>query len=303
MGEIKDNKIKVLLIEDNPDHIKLIETMCIDIKKGNIALYEAKRIQEAKEIIKNKPIDIVLLDLTLTESQGIDTVKHFKEFLEEIPFIILTVLEDDLIELQTLKEGIQDYLVKGDFNYNLLWRSITYSIERHKLLSKLRDFALFDELTGLYNRRGFFNFLERQIKISERSKDKFHLAFADLDKLKIINDTYGHTKGDEAIVSAANVLRKIFRGSDIIARIGGDEYAIIIAEGDKLEDTDSINRRLQEAIASLNKTKKHPFDLSISIGMTIYNPANPITIEKLISEADNEMYKIKSKKKEKYSKN
>lgn len=294
---INHKKVKVLLIEDNPDHVLLIKEKCNAISKGIIDICEADNIKEGLNIISNKQIELVLLDLSLPGSEGIDTVLHFKDYLEKIPFIILTSLDDEIIELETIKEGIQDYLVKGEFDHKLLWRSINYAIERHKLLKILREHAIYDQLTGLYNRRGFFNFLDQQVKLSNRNKNEFFLVFADLDGLKLVNDTMGHTIGDDALVCASNILKEVFRESDTIARIGGDEFAIIITGSKEVDNINSIEKRLENAVDNFNKECDNPFTISISIGVSTYNPINPITEDKLIAMADKEMYYMKQKRK------
>lgn len=290
-------KVKVLLIEDNPDHVLLIKEKCNAITRGTIDLCEANCIKKGLAIIADKQIEIVLLDLCLPDSKGIETVMHFKDYLEKIPFIILTSLDDEIIELDTIKEGIQDYLVKGEFDHKLLWRSINYAIERHKLLKILREHAIYDQLTGLYNRRGFFNFLDQQVKLSNRNKNEFFLVFADLDGLKLVNDTMGHTVGDDALVCASNILKEVFRESDTIARIGGDEFAIIITGSKEIGNIKSIGNRLEDAVNNLNEEAENPFKLSISIGISKYDPIHPITEDKLIAKADKKMYYMKKQRK------
>jgi diguanylate cyclase (GGDEF)-like protein len=118
------------------------------------------------------------------------------------------------------------------------------------------------------------------------------LFFADLDKLKVINDTYGHGAGDEALKKTAQVLREIFRESDIIARIGGDEFAVITVDGRRC-DPDEYGRRLKQRLRKHNAERKEPYDLSLSMGAAVSGPDELASIEKLMSQADEILYKNK----------
>jgi diguanylate cyclase (GGDEF)-like protein len=154
--------------------------------------------------------------------------------------------------------------------------------------------SLIDDLTGIYNRRGFFTLAEQQIKIANRMKRGMFLLFTDLDDLKTINDTLGHREGDLALIDTANILKETFRESDIIARIGGDEFVSLIIEPS--DGAQSIVPRLQEKLDFHNTKMDRPYKLSLSIGLAQYNPEQPCTIDDLLSMADKLMYEQKQKK-------
>jgi diguanylate cyclase (GGDEF)-like protein/PAS domain S-box-containing protein len=168
--------------------------------------------------------------------------------------------------------------------------------DRRKMEKKLQAIALTDELTGLYNRRGFLSLAERQIKLSRRNKTKLLLFFVDLDGMKKINDNLGHEEGDKALISAARVLVQTFRESDILSRMGGDEFAILAVNADTVV-LDVLMRRFQKFIDYLNTRKAQKYKLSMSIGYALYDPKHPCTIDELISNADKAMYEDKSRKK------
>jgi diguanylate cyclase (GGDEF)-like protein/PAS domain S-box-containing protein len=177
-------------------------------------------------------------------------------------------------------------------------RDITETVQMRE---KLYALSLHDELTGLYNRRGFLNLAQQQIRIADRTKsdkikimDKILLLFIDLDDLKQINDKLGHNEGDRALIDTAKILKKTFRESDIIARFGGDEFAILALNSseDKI-----LFERLQKNIDAYNALGNSSYTLSISTGVAIYNPENPCTLDKLISRADTLMYEHKKSKK------
>jgi diguanylate cyclase (GGDEF)-like protein/PAS domain S-box-containing protein len=153
--------------------------------------------------------------------------------------------------------------------------------------------SLMDELTGLYNRRGFSSLAEHQFKLSKRSHKSMVLFFGDLDELKTINDTLGHLEGDQALVDTANLLRKTFRETDIMARIGGDEFVVLITEP---TDTKVILRRLHQNLERHNDRKGRPYRIELSIGIAHYNPLFPSSIEELVRQADSSMYEDKRRK-------
>lgn len=167
--------------------------------------------------------------------------------------------------------------------------------ERKEAEEKLKEISIKDDLTGLYNRRGFFTLAEQQLKLAARNKKKLFLFFLDLDNMKNINDLYGHTTGDQALIDTADLLIKIFRESDIIARIGGDEFVVLAFEGPSC-NPELFTDRLQKNLLELNRVSKMPYKISISTGVAHYNPERPCSLDNLLSRADAEMYEQKRKK-------
>jgi len=174
--------------------------------------------------------------------------------------------------------------------------------EREKLLKKVkeseekyRSLALIDELTGLYNRRGLLTMVEHYLKIVKRQKKRTFMLYADFDDLKHINDTWGHQEGDSALIETANILKKNYRESDIIARIGGDEF-IVIPVGSTEEYADIVINRLQKALEIYNSQSNLGYKLSLSHGIAFYDPEHPCSIEELLAQADKSMYERKINK-------
>ncbi len=166
--------------------------------------------------------------------------------------------------------------------------------ERKEMEEQLKKISIMDDLTGLYNRRGFLTLAQQQHKVAERTKKEMLLFFADVDNMKWINDTLGHQEGDKALMSMAELLRETFRDSDIIGRIGGDEFAILALDTMEI-NPDTLTSRLQSALVGFNREETRPFRLSLSIGMAGYSPDHPLSIDQLIAEADRLMYEQKRK--------
>ena len=143
------------------------------------------------------------------------------------------------------------------------------------------------------NRRGFLIYANQLLKLSNRSGRGLILIYADLDNMKQINDKFGHEEGDRALVTAGDVLKKTFRSSDVIGRVGGDEFAILALEA-KSESLDALHKRLKENLEKTKYNTNSPRKLTFSLGILYYNPQKPQTIEELLKRADMLMYRDKN---------
>jgi len=159
---------------------------------------------------------------------------------------------------------------------------------RWKVLNQLRCMALTDDLTGLYNRRGFLLLGTHHLRLGTRTSHPMLLFFADVDGLKVVNDCYGHIQGDALLVACAEVLKMTFRESDIVARIGGDEFAIL-AQANSNNSQETVLQRLKSSIDLMNRNVLAPYQLSLSIGVASFDVLNPISLCELLSIADREM--------------
>jgi len=163
---------------------------------------------------------------------------------------------------------------------------------RVRMEETLRALALLDELTDLYNRRGFSILAEQQLKMAQRGRTRMVLLFADLNGLKQINDTLGHPEGDRALIETADVLRGTFRESDIIARVGGDEFVVLAIETDGAP-AEILATRLQQNLGARNAREGRRYKLSLSVGLAHYDPERPCSIDELVAQADRAMYEQK----------
>ena len=168
--------------------------------------------------------------------------------------------------------------------------------EQVRLESELRQLSLVDPLTGLYNRRSFMIIVEQQLKKSLRSNQKnMHVIFIDMDGLKTINDQFGHSEGDAAIKEIAALLRQTFRSMDVLARIGGDEFLVFLQDTPE-QNIQTVLKHLRSNVDNWNLNRAKPYDLKVSLGTAVHDPANPCDAETLIKKADSLMYEEKRKK-------
>ncbi len=293
VNHASNKSIEILLFEDNPGDARLFTETLKDIPSQHYEIIHVHSLSEGLTLLGNKTVDIILLDLGLPDSQHLDTLTKLKSQVLGVPIVILTGNDDEEIALRAVQQGAQDYLVKQKINADVLSRVIRYSIERQKLQDELRSLALIDDLTGLYNRRGFFTLAEHHLKLAERMDKNFYLIFSDIDNLKKINDDFGHLQGDLFLKKAAEILRYSFRDSDIIARIGGDEFVVLIPETTDYNAKSAI-LRLQENIKIYNTEEKK--NLSISVGVANFYPNSNFSLQELLDKADKDLYKDKNNK-------
>ena len=171
--------------------------------------------------------------------------------------------------------------------------------EIKKIEEQLQKASMTDELTGLYNRRGFFALAEHNFKMIKRSNNKSYLLYIDMDNLKKINDNLGHNEGDAAIVATSKILKTTYRDTDIIARVGGDEFIIFPVETSEAS-YESIVSRLQRNLDIYN-TSKLDYKLSLSVGVALISAESSCDIDELIAQADESMYESKQNKKHSHS--
>lgn len=183
-----------------------------------------------------------------------------------------------------------------------LWtyRDVTTRESNKDLLQRqadqLRALSLVDELTGLYNRRGFLTLATQQLKLCDRSLRTAMVVFVDLDGMKRINDELGHEYGDQALIETASVLRQCFRYSDVVARLGGDEFVVLAVEADP-PTLELVSERLYEKLAEINQKPQRAFQLQFSVGIAPYDPTKSEMIEEVLARADTLMYESKRQRK------
>ena len=173
---------------------------------------------------------------------------------------------------------------------------LAIAIDRKRLDDEIQRLALIDPLTQLANRRQFNIVAEKELKMAERLRTPLYVLFIDLDGMKWINDHLGHSAGDAALIETANLLKNCFRASDVIARIGGDEFAVLAMESGA-KDANRMVERLKMALQARNEQGDLDFPLSLSIGVARFDPLNPLPLETLMEEADRRMYAEKSGRK------
>ncbi|HEY3312251.1 MAG TPA: GGDEF domain-containing response regulator [Anaerolineales bacterium] len=292
------DQLRVLLIEDSSGDSRLIQELLAESRTVEFDLHCVERLTFGLEQLSHGDYDIVLLDLALPDSLGLETLLSVRRYRPEMAVIVLTGLDDEALGLQATLAGAQDYVVKGQVSSQLLIRSIRYSIERKRFERRLEYLATHDDLTGLPNRQ-LFNYtlglaLERARREQHAGKDSGQVAvmLLDLDNFKQVNDSVGHMQGDKLLQSVAARLQGCMRKSDTVARMGGDEFTLVIENIECPEDCDATAKKVLAALAEPFILEGASLLTSASLGISLY-PADGDNPDSLLQFADIAMYRAK----------
>ena len=286
-------QIQILLVEGDPVDARRLARMLRAGGDAKFRLRRARKLRQAKRHLRNGLADIALVDLSLPDAQGLDVLIEAQRTAPSVPFIALSGVVDDSLAAQALKLGAQDFLVKSEINPGQLARALSFAIARQQAQLHLRSLSLMDELTGLHNRRGFISLAEQHLKLTSRQDVRSTLVFIDVDNLKYINDNFGHREGDYALQQIAALLRECFREADIIGRLGGDEFCVLLSHAGETGDL-LVRKRLLHLIGRSNENSRRFYALSVSMG--VVDVAGDDELEQQISRADALMYEHKRAK-------
>ena len=293
--------LSILLIEDNPGDRRLTEIALEEA--GHEAGIQCRVVsvdtlaRGIRALVEEEPpIDAILLDLGLPDSSGLDGLKGLRGVNPAIPVVVLTGLADGAIATEALNAGASDYIEKADIQPRTLLRAIRYSIERKRGEAELVRLASTDSLTGLLNRRAFFEQLEGALDQARRSELACAVILFDVDRFKEINDVFGHKTGDELLVAIAGVLHEQLRETDFIGRIGGDEFAVVATNLKSAGSAMEIAEKIARGIGAIRDLEDVRVEVSISVGISVF-PVDDSTADVLVSHADMAMYKSKANKK------
>ena len=294
-----DARIDVLLVEDNPGDARLVVEMLRESGSADFRLVHVSTVREAVERLTSNgnQTDAILLDLSLPDESGLDTLKRVLGSAGRASVVVMTGAGDEELGMAAIETGAQDYLVKGQVDGARLRRALRFAIERNDRRLKLETLSVTDDLTGLQNRRGFLMMADKQLKLARRNQHEAVLLFLDLDRMKYINDTFGHAEGNRALNEAADTLRACFRQSDIIGRLGGDEFAALATSATSDHTEASLRARVQSHLSMINARPDRPYALGFSIGVLHCPPDANVSIEDLLARADALMYREKKDKK------
>ena len=284
--------INVLLVEDNDVDAQLTQDLLSEWSIEEFQISRAKTLGEGLTLLSRKQFDAVLLDLSLPDAFGLPTVNQVHATSPTIPVVILSGVSDQNLALQAVQQGAQDYLVKGQGHPELLARAIRYAIERKRSEERLTYLAQYDHLTGLVNRTLFRDRLVHAMARSKRMLHPIGLMLLDLDRFKAVNDTFGHDMGDELLKVVAERLKTCVREVDTVARMGGDEFTIILEGASSEQNILVVATRIIESIAAPFELKGHHISIGVSIGITIY-PHDDHPVDELLKHADTAMYRAK----------
>lgn len=285
--------MNILLLEDD-EADKLLVQIALSRSGIQASLVHAKTLEEATKILTGSTTkwDCALLDGRVPDGNGLDLLTNSN--LQGVPCIMLTGMADESFALQALQKGLEDYILKDTLNQQTLVRSIRYAIERNNIKQqlllaqkKLEELVKMDPLTGVLNRRGLAELVTRLMNRGETHG----IILVDLDNFKGINDNYGYDAGDCALKLVANKLRIISRPLDHVARVGGDEFIILVQNVD-VKQCEVIAERIKLAIEeSLMTVSGQDINVTASMGVSTLDHAE--TVEDLLKATQNALHKSK----------
>lgn len=305
-----ENKLasqKILLIENEPDYSKLIRLRLSKETGSRFTVECSGTLAKGLETIRSDKVDAVLLDLNLPDSRGIDSLITLQEEASQIPVVILTGESDHATALEAIRLGAQDFLVKENVDGPLLVRILSYAIERHRVRKEMNDLtrqlqeansqleklAFLDPLTELLNRRGLEDALDREIHGARREASELLVLLIDLDDFKRINDTLGHAVGDLVLKETAQRLKNHLRATDCIARVGGDEFLILLPQARISEGTQIAEKlRMSIAAATFSLPSKDGIQVTASFGLTLVSE-DVASLDELLAKTHAVLYRSK----------
>ena len=286
---------KILIVDDEEPVSNFMVSL---FSKYGHSCETAKDGIEALEIIKKNSFDSAVIDIVMPRMDGITLTRELVNLHPDLPIMVMTGHADEHSAESAIAAGAREF-IKKPFSIDEFILRFGKMMRDHKGEEALLALSLTDELTGLYNRRRFFVLTEQYLKVAIRAKKRSLLLYIDMDDLKWINDHCGHSDGDQALIDLGSILKKTFRESDIIARIGGDEFVVLLESTD--ENNEMLITRLYESIRDYNAKVSQDYKLSISVGAAQFDPEYPISIDELLSKADALMYAQKRKKRKEES--
>src|SRR3954452_18491805 len=282
----------VLLVEDNRGDARLVLELLKDVESAKFDVSHVERLADARKLLMETGAGCVLLDLSLPDASRLEALMQLRAAAPDVPIVILSGLQDELLAVKAVQEGAQDYLVKGRVDGNAIGRSITYAVERKAAEMELSHKAMHDALTGLPNRTLFLDRLKHAVMRAKRHHSLIGVMFLDLDGFKPINDNYGHDVGDGLLVAIAGRLQEGLRASDTAARFGGDEFMILCEDVAGQQDVVNIGERILVAIEEPFEIAGERISVRASMGIAMTDGKGD-TAESLIRNADAAMYGAK----------
>ena len=286
-------EIKILLVDDDQADRKLTEMALKTCFQGvTFIVKTAETLENAMVSLRSGQIDLILLDLGLPDSNGIVNVEKVHNAHPNVPIIVLTGLADEEVGVEAIRKGAIDYVTKP-FNPSGLRTRIGIALQIIELQNKLLFLANTDELTGLANRRNFFDVLDREIYRAKINGNDITVMMLDIDHFKSANDTYGHRGGDEILRQMGKILRENIYPLDMAARYGGEEFVILMPGTSPVKAAQAAAR--MRKIIDNHRWKVGELEISItaSVGLANTDSYNLTNSYDLVEKADAALYAAK----------
>src|SRR5688572_10191858 len=284
--------MKILLVEDNSDDVEFLRQSLRSVNARAVDITHAGCIGDAVKAVRSDRFDVVLLDLHLPDASGAECVDRLQHADPLMPIVVLSGHGDEDYAVDILNRGVQDYLVKWEGDGRIILRAIRYAIERKRAEVKLNYLARYDSLTGIPNRQFLRERLERATTRARNDQRQIALLLLDLDRFKMVNDSLGHEFGDELLRAVVQRLRGSIREGDVLARLGGDELAVLLEDIEGRIDIETVAGGIVSRFQEPFQVAGRQVSVTASVGITVYPVDNPDPVT-LLNNADIAMYQAK----------
>ena len=290
---------RILVVDDDIVDRKAIRRLLDSVEREYI-IDEASSEDEAFEACARKKYDCILLDFRLGNADALEILPRLKAFAPDgrMPIVLVTGMGNEYLAAQAFKAGVQDYVVKSNLHTEILVGAVEHAIksvklerENEKQRQELEFAGLHDHLTGLPNRKLFFDRLEQALRNSGRSQNGFFICSMDLDRFKQVNDTLGHQVGDKLLIAVAERLVESLRSADTVARFGGDEFVALLDIAEP-EGAIAVADKLIQVVSEPIIIDELPIDVGMSVGISHF-PECGDSAKELLKKADAAMYEAK----------
>ena len=279
---------KILIVDDNAEVLEKTQGLLTQVGYSVVPCTSG---EEALDILNRERFDLVLLDINMPSLNGYEVCLRIRQVfaLDDLPIIFLTSREDSDSVTKGFHAGASDFVSKSAL-FDVLLARVNVHIRLSRTLRFLRDISLTDDLTGCYNRRhGMFS-LREWFARSKRYGTPFSMIYFDLNGLKTINDKYGHQAGDLLLRSVVTSCKKLLRESDLLFRMGGDEFMVLCPDTDK-RGAFICAERMLEAVKGVTIV-----DQSVSFAYGIAHSSEDYKdMDEMLHSADTSMYECKKK--------
>jgi diguanylate cyclase (GGDEF)-like protein len=287
--------IDLAIVEDNPGDVELIRALLSADSLGSFNIRHVPRISDLIALYAStRPPDVLLLDLNLPDSHGFATIDQVRHDLPHVPVVAMTSSAEDQMALDAAEAGVQDFIIKGDFDGPGLAQTLHFAITRQRCTNVLFKRANFDQLTGLANRFLFQDRLTHALQRANRTDETVALLFIDLDDFKAINDAYGRDVGDDFLQALAQAFVANVRDCDTVAHLGGDEFAVIVEGLSYPQAAIDVARKLLTIAEQPIELEQHTIQGSFSIGIAFHTEDKAKGQHWLIKGADMALSTAKS---------
>jgi diguanylate cyclase (GGDEF)-like protein len=285
---------RILVIDDDRLQFRLVQQHFKNFQQGSYELDWSETYEDGMAKLLTGNYAACLLDYRLGERDGLQLIREAAAAGCRTPIVFLTAESSDNIDIQAMEAGALDYLVKGEISPRSLERSLRYALKLGDTLEALRRLATRDELTGLLNRREYDRVLAEEEDRAERFGNSLALVVVDLDRFKFINDMNGHPAGDAVLREAARRIAGVIRTVDRAARIGGEEFALILVQTDR-QGALEVARRAIAAVANepIRIGEGHSLSVTASAGVAEL-PTDAREAGQLFAAADKALYAAKA---------